>query len=433
MRSSSMIRRVPVGIVGAVLVIGMIFVRPTKAESVPASFNCAKAASVVEKFICSQAVLRWQDFALSRAYRAARDAVTGSARNDLRVGQRNWVRERDRRCIADRTFIELADTSAQLGKQAYECLKTVYLGRRRTLQNLASHPLSPKRIEAIDLAPIAAARPEATEGGAVRVSDIRLSPDGALAAILLPSLELDGPDQIWLYSIADRRLVAATPMPDPQQPHPDGAPLAIKATVWQGDTLYARVAVWSKETEGETGPSVVYAATIKGGARLDKVPADIVALLDDEKKHAELGQDEMTATNGVSPQAIRGNHDFLAWIDDRGHGTIELRARKRAIGSPATLVAWGGWELSDYLFDTNRSRLVYPADTGMTVFDMATHDERRIAGTSHGDRPYAISDDFDLFVWSTRNTCGDEFMTVRDESAPERFCLARLREPEAGK
>jgi uncharacterized protein YecT (DUF1311 family) len=428
-----MIRRVPVGIVGAVLVIGMIFVRPTKAESVPASFNCAKAASVVEKFICSQAVLRWQDFALSRAYRAARDAVTGSARNDLRAGQRNWVRERDRRCIADRTFMELADTSAQLGKQAYECLKTVYLDRRRTLQNLASHPLSPKRIEAIDLAPIAAARPEATEGGAVRVSDIRLSPDGALAAILLPSLELDGPDQIWLYSIADRRLVAATPMPDPQQPHPDGAPLAIKATVWQGDTLYARVAVWSKETEGETGPSVVYAATIKGGARLDKVPADIVALLDDEKKHAELGQDEMTVTNGVSPQAIRGNHDFLAWIDDRGHGTIELRARKRAIGSPATLVAWGGWELSDYLFDANRSRLVYPADTGMTLFDMATHDERRIAGTSHGDRPYAISDDFGLFVWSTRNTCGDEFMTVQDESAPERFCLARLREPEAGK
>lgn len=90
-------------------------------------------------------------------------------------------------------------------------------------------------------------------------------------------------------------------------------------------------------------------------------------------------------------------------------------------------------ELASYLFETNRSQLVYPADTGMAVFDMATHGERRIAGTSRGDRPYAVSDDFSLVVWSTRNACGNEFMTEQEEGAPERFCVARLSKPEAGK
>lgn len=402
---------------------------PVPAESVPASFDCAEAGTTVEKLVCSQAVLRWQDLSLSRLYRAARDAAAGPARDDLVLSQRDWVRERDRRCIADRTFEELSDTSAELGKQAYECLNVVYLDRRRTLQDLATPPLAASGIREIDLQPIAGFRPEISEGDTPRIAGIRLSPDGALAAILLPSLELDGPDQVWLYRVADGRLAAATPMPDMQQPHPDGAPMAIEALAWQGDTLYARLALWSAGGESEEGPSAVYAATLAGSVQMGTVPADTAALLDGDGEPAEPA-DEMTDSDGESPQSIRGNGDFLAFIDDRGHGTIELRMRTRAAGSPSYLVAWGGWELAAYLFDAARSRLVYPADTGMTVLDIATHGERRIAGTSRGDRPYALSADAGLFVWSTRNACGDEFMTEQDEDAPERFCLARLPQPE---
>ncbi len=59
-----------------------------------------------------------------------------------------------------------------------------------------------------------------------------------------PALTLDGPDQVWAsIRIGDRRLVAATPAPGPQQqPHPDGAPAGdIRSLVWRGETLYARV------------------------------------------------------------------------------------------------------------------------------------------------------------------------------------------------
>ena len=122
---------------------------------------------------------------------------------------------------------------------------------------------------------------------------------------------------------------------------------------------------------------------------------------------------------------------MLDFIDDLGHGTIELRMRQRVVGSPSYLVAWGSWELSQYLFDTERSQLVYAADTGISVFDMATHGERRIGATSQEDEPRAIAGDLGLIVWSTRNACGDEYMTEQDEEAPEHFCLAHLRQEES--
>lgn len=432
-----MTRRFVIRAAFAALMLGAACAAPARAESVPASFDCARAAKTVEKVICSQAVLRWNDLALSRLYRAARDAVAGSARDDLVLAQRDWVRERDRRCIADRTFEELSGkdlsgAATALSEQSRGCLNVVYLDRRRTLQDLALPPLSASGIREVDLQPIAAARPEIVEGGTVRISAIRLSPDGALAAILLPSLELDGPDQVWLYRVADGRLSAATPAPDMRQLHPDGAPMAIAATAWRGGTLYARVAVWSRQSEGEEGASVVYAVTMASSARLDEIPAAVAALLDGDGEPAEAAADEMTDSDGESPQAVRGKGDFLAWIDDRGHGTIELKVRQRAAGSPAYLAVWGGWELASYLFEADRSRLVYPADTGITVFDMATHGERRIENTSRGDLPLAISADFGLFVWSTRNACGDEFMS-EEEDAPERFCLARLPKAEKSK
>jgi hypothetical protein len=187
------------------------------------------------------------------------------------------------------------------------------------------------------------------------------------------------------------------------------------------------------EGEGEEGTSVVYAATIAGSSWLDDVPGDIYELLDDAAQPGMVGQNEVPEEDWDILDTIRSDRNFLAWAYDLGHGTIELRLRKRAPGTPTTLVAWGGWELANYLFDAENALLVYSADTGLVAFDMETRAVRRIAGTSRGDRPHALSTDLSLLVWSTRNACGDEFLTEQDESAQERFCLAHLQEPETGK
>src|SRR3546814_2101177 len=85
-----------------------------------------------------------------------------------------------------------------------------------------------------------------------------------------------------------------------------------------------------------------------------------------------------------------------------------------------------GWDLAQYLFDAARSRLVYSADTGIALFDMATRRERRIAGTARGDQPYAVSADLGTLAWSTHNRCGDAFLAEPEADAPARFCLAAM-------
>ena len=89
-------------------------VAPSNAQTaapvtVPASFDCGKATRAVDRFLCANAALRWQDLALSRSYRATFSALSGPARAALVAEQRFWVSERDRRCAADRSFIELND------------------------------------------------------------------------------------------------------------------------------------------------------------------------------------------------------------------------------------------------------------------------------------------------------------------------------------
>ncbi|MGV7120824.1 lysozyme inhibitor LprI family protein [Sphingopyxis sp. 550A] len=391
--------------------------------SVPASFDCGKATRAVDRFICANAALRWQDLALSRSYRAVLDKLSGSARAALVAEQRDWVSERDRRCAADRSFAELNDPASSVHDQAYDCMIIVYQGRRQTLGDRAAAPIATRVIGEIDLGPIARARPELAEKGRVPVAGMRLSPDGRHVAILLPSRELDGPDQLWLFRVADRKLTAVTPRPDTRAQHPADALTAITGLAWRGDTLFAIASLWGDGSDGESGPTAYYAATVAGSRRLPDRPPEAADRWESVTGGLVYREDEFS-DDLDAVESLRGNEGWLVWAADRGHGTVDLHIRARKpLGTPY-LVAWGGWELASFLFDDARSRLNYPADVGIMRFDMATRAERRIAGTWRGDRPYAVSADQGTLLWVTRNACGDEHEA--DPDAPERFCLAAM-------
>lgn len=399
------------------LAIAAFWTATATAQSVPASFDCGKAERAADRFICAHAVLRWQDLALSRSYAAAKAAARGPARDALVSSQRDWLRERDRRCIADHSFKELSGPPPNtLSSQAYSCLNTAYLDRRRMLLDLGWQPAVPRDIADVDLKPLAAQRPEIMAGPAPHIAGIQASPDGSMLAILLP-------DQAWLYRLADHKLAAATPKPSRGQAHPDGSPAAIDALAWQGDTLYARLAIRHKDSRGAT---VVYAATMGGLKRLDNVPGNIQALLDGAAQRGAVRQDEVPESARDILQTIQGNRNFLVWTQDLGHGATELSLRKRVRGSPPHLVAWSSSKPWSYVFDSARSQLIYAADTGITVLDMTSYGERRIAGTSRGDLPLAVSVGRHLLVWSTHHECGDELFTEQDENKPEHFCVAHL-------
>ena len=404
-------------------------VAPSNAQTaapvtVPASFDCGKATRAVDRFLCANAALRWQDLALSRSYRATFSALSGPARAALVAEQRDWVSERDRRCAADRSFIELNDPASSVHDQAYDCLMTVYLDRRRTLGDRAAAPITTSMIGEIDLDPIARARPELVETGQVPIAGMRLSPDGSHVAILLPGSVIDLPDQLWLYRVAYRKLTPATPRPDMSAKNPADAVAAITGFAWWDGTLFAVASLWGDSGDGESGPTAYYAATVAGSRRLPDKPAEA----EDRWQSVTSGlvlYDYEQPEDEADTVSLRGNPGWLVWTADRGHGTIDLHIRAREPrGAPAYLVAWGGWELAQFLFDEARSRLIYPADTGIGQFDIATRAERRIAGTGRGDQPYAVSADRGTILWSTKNRCGDEYLAEPEPDAPRHFCLA---------
>ena len=71
---------------------------------------------------------------------------------------------------------------------------------------------------------------------------------------------------------------------------------------------------------------------------------------------------------------------FTAWAQNRGHGSFELLAARAGDGEPR-LIATGGWELRDFLFDPNGTRLFYNGEDGLLVTDPETGVNRRLKGT----------------------------------------------------
>src|SRR3546814_1942804 len=101
-----------------------------------------------------------------------------------------------------------------------------------------------------------------------------LSPDGRHVAILLPSQELDGPDQLWLYRVADHKLTAVTPRPDMRAKHPADAVALITSFAWREGTLFAVASLWGDGSDSEGGPQAFYAATVAGSRRLPDRPVE---------------------------------------------------------------------------------------------------------------------------------------------------------------
>lgn len=62
------------------------------------SFDCNKAGSAIEFAICADAKLATLDVQLGDAYQAARKAVAGDAKEELKRGQRAWIRQRNKDC-----------------------------------------------------------------------------------------------------------------------------------------------------------------------------------------------------------------------------------------------------------------------------------------------------------------------------------------------
>lgn len=107
------------------LPLAVFFAMPAAA----ASFDCGKAASLLEQTVCSDPKLSDADLLISRAFTAALAPLSGEGRDSLRMGQRSWLHYVQAVCSVD------ADTLASPQRErALECLRGEYLGRQEQLQ-----------------------------------------------------------------------------------------------------------------------------------------------------------------------------------------------------------------------------------------------------------------------------------------------------------
>lgn len=403
----------------------------TDNSSVPASFDCKKAQRPIDQFICESAALRWQDLALSRSYRAARAAAQGTERYDtLLAEQRAWLKDRDRRCVGKRSLKSL---QGRAGGDAHFCLSDAILARRSALQYNFDPGLNTAHIVSVGLAPIAQARPDWAQDPIRPLSGASLSPDGSLVAILLPSTAgTDQPqsDQVWLTRVGGGAPIAVTPTPDPQTPEADTAVMAIRHLAWQNNTLYVEAYLW--KANGERHDTTIYSATPTGGShQLDPVPPAIRSLLDqvdpiDMDQH--LNEIPEADKDAIIPGTAQGNAHNAIWVADRAHGTVELFTSKRQQADAAPyLIAWGSWELNQYIFDAAQSRLLYPSNTGVMLFDLESRSEQLIRGTSRGDQALSVSSDGRTVAWASwQPNCDQGSLTGIDPDRPAQLCIARL-------
>ena len=313
-----------------------------------ASFDCAKASRPVDMLICSDHQLAALDAKLAQAYKTTL-AANPADKNSLRDSQRAWVAKRDKDCL------NKTDSNT--------CLKLAYLGR---LAELSARSATVGTVETVvitslvvpldDHALTAAHPAERSEMGFPQGA---FSPKGDLFAFAVDNIVSGDPDQIWLYRLADKKLVPAT-----QSPVKGKTSINIDAFSWVGDTLYIQ------GSSGEAGGALTpfkRAATMAGGHDVAAIPK--------APRTPNLARDTTAeAADELSSQGDTRIEDahYVVTSTNGGHGAIVLTARAKT-GGPEWTIATGTWNLAAFVFDAPRGRVLYGDDArGLVSYDLRT-------------------------------------------------------------
>ncbi|CAM5179988.1 hypothetical protein CDEF62S_04351 [Castellaniella defragrans] len=220
---------------GALLVLGLVWPAPTQAESVPASFDCAKAAPCrgeIHLFPCGAALAGILPCRAVTARRAARwrapratafwpASATGYA---TATGS----------CIADRTFKELSGPSAELSDQAYGCLKVLYLDTPAACCRTLPHRPCHRRPSRPSISGPSRPRvPKSSKTGACGFPPSTCRRMARWPRSSCPASNSMVPTRPGSTASRMAGWPPATPAPNLQQPHPPGARWRSRTTAWR--------------------------------------------------------------------------------------------------------------------------------------------------------------------------------------------------------
>jgi uncharacterized protein len=342
------------------LVIAVLAAICSSAEA--ASFDCSKATRAVDKMICADPELSRSDADLAQAYKAALAvAHSDQDRATLRNSQRVWLAKRDARCLR------------MVPAAAADCLQDEYAARLAQLRSCNANAAAAcpvVHVVGVPAPPVAGARIFALNDGALSAAYPTLRgalefPQGAfsggqdLFAFGVSQIVSGDIDQIWIYSLSDKRLVPATP-----SPVRDKIDVSIQGFDWGGDTLYV---TGTSGPHGGAQEAFSLAATMNGYKKIDVIPPHGVG--------PEMARDTTAAAGDeLSDQGDKReeNSHFVITSKNQGHGALTLTAHDKSSKRDFT-IATGTWNLESFVFDALRGRVIYAnADGGIDIYSLAS-------------------------------------------------------------
>lgn len=394
------------------------------------SFDCAKAARQIDKAICAWDTVGALDGEMAAAYRAALAVQPDEDERTLVVeDHKRWLAARDEQCALNAVK---PDPGSEEGLSPQEfgqllCLQDMYGAQIAHLEDMVP-PLVPVSVTTLPAEPLGAAYPDDDETAGYQA---QFSPDKALMALGVE----DGAGyikQVWLYQPASGRLVAASPRTHKGAAEKPEDISGLTTWFWGDD---GRFYVLVNRPLGEDR---MFGADMEGYGEV-KPPADVA------EKLAVYKADSRTVRNSEIPEEERppgfddDSYDeqesgaFTVWAQNRGHGSFDLLAARAGDEEPR-LIASGGWELRNFLFDPSGTRLFYNGEEGLVVTDPATLITRRLRGT-HGkspdNKPIGMSADGEILVYAATGSCTrdageDEDQDTGEDDGSKHICLATL-------
>ena len=410
-----------------------LFFAATPALAGVPGFDCAKATRQIDKAICDGYNVGVLDGRMAAAYKTAMAAQEGEAAiASVKAGQKAWLAERDHRCALDN---ETPTPNSEDGSSPQEfgqflCLLFIYPPRIAQLMDLAAPPLVPLDVKMVPIEPLRAAYPDDWRQAGYEAV---FSPDKTLMVLGVQD-SAGYVRQLWLYQPASGRLTAASPQTSSDKTDTPDDISELDSWIWGEDgRFYVRA-------HRPLGEDSMYSADMDGYVEVQDLPADVAA---------EIAAREAAFHVADAPETKRppGFDDdsyneqtsgaFTVWDQRKGHGSFDLLAARAGDEEPR-IIASGGWELEDFLFDPSGTRLFYNGEDGLVVTDPGSGKTRRLWGTrgiAVEVRPITMSANGDILVYWATGSCANDATVEIDPDAPanedeaasaRRVCLAYL-------
>jgi hypothetical protein len=241
---------------------------------------------------------------------------------------------------------------------ASECLKAEYATRAAQLREPATPAIGHAQVSAFDDTALSAAHPK--ERGELEFPQGAFSPKGDLFAFGVSQIVSGDTDQVWIYSLGDKKLVAATP-----PPVRDKSDVSITGFSWSGGTLYVQ---GTQGQHGDAQSPFVRAATMAGSREVKAMPPEEVV-------PGAVRDTTTAAGDDLADQGDKRLEDahYAITSKNQGHGALTLTAHDKTSKRDFT-IATGTWSLESFVFDAPRGRVIYAnGNGGIDIYSLASH------------------------------------------------------------